>query len=92
MRNKIVTVVSGRSGNLCSEGATPTTGPVPMALTVAATAVTHQRAGQPGRSARSSPPPRYGRGCHLPAGPNEGLKRTVSTVQGIMNMGIVQEE
>jgi hypothetical protein len=50
--NKYDTVVSGRSGYHGSEGATSTTGPVPMALTVAATAVAHQRAGQLGGSAR----------------------------------------
>jgi hypothetical protein len=34
--NKYDTAVSGRSGYHCSEGATSTAGPVPMALTVAA--------------------------------------------------------
>jgi hypothetical protein len=63
-----------------------------MALSVAATAVAHQSAGQPGRSARSSPPPRYGGCCYLPAGTNESLKGTVSTVQEIVNMENVQVE
>jgi hypothetical protein len=75
MNNKNDTVVSGRSGYHCSEGATSTTGPVPMALTAAATAVAHQGAGQLGGSARSNTSSsRYEGGCHLPAGTDESLK------------------
>jgi hypothetical protein len=91
MNDRYDTVVSGRSRYHCDEGATSTTGPVPMALTVAATAVAHQRAGQLGGSARSTSlcgGTSYQGGCHLQAGTNESFERT----QENMNIGNVQEE
>jgi hypothetical protein len=93
--NKYDTVVSGSGGYSHVEEAASTTGPVPMALAVAATAVAHQRACQLGGPARSTSHcggTSYQGGCHLQADTVASQEEIRGTMQENMSMKNVQGE